>query len=326
MARQVPQWWLGVQYWYGTVEMRIDDVKGGVDAAEQALGLAEQRIAALEGDLKEERLARQALEGYLKEAVARITCLELQGGKMQLAGVATSPVSQQQSNASGQGGSSSSAAAVAVSQPPPQPPSCPSSPAPAPAGSPAQQHQHLRTLPCSSCRGAELACPVCDKGMVFEADSAEVRWYFAETNRTLNSYFTYGDVAVSGAKFPQSSLEGSLFLGADGEFQRKTFRALIQGLNAEQFEMVFHRTNSGAHCILAVRCLACNYCCSLAFSKWNTMAYGDLRVSLSRWLGTGAQEVPGSACYVVGQQALFSDARQRQLRTAVGAPVNCLDQ
>ena len=87
--------------------------------------------------------------------------------------------------------------------------------------------------------------------------------------------------------------------------------------------MVFHRTNTGAHGLLAVRCLACNDCCSLAFSKWNTMAYGDLRVSLSRWLGTGAQEVPGSACYVVGQQALFSDAQKRQLRTAVGAPVDC---
>ena len=180
MARQAPQWWLGVQDWYGTVEIRIDDVKGGVGAAEQALGLAEQRIAALEGDLKEERLARQALEGYLKEAVARITCLELQGGKLQLAGVATSAVSQQQSNASGQGGSSSSAAAVAVSQPPPQPPSCPSSPAPAPAGSPAQQHQHLRTLPCPSCRGAELVCPVCDQGMVFAVDSTEVSWHVAE--------------------------------------------------------------------------------------------------------------------------------------------------
>jgi hypothetical protein len=139
-------------------------------------------------------------------------------------------------------------------------------------------------------------------------------------------YFTYADIAVGGAKFPQSSLEGSLFLGADGEFQRKTFRALIQGLNAEQIEMVLQRTNSKAHCIFAGKCLKCNYCCSLAFSKWNEKAYGDLRDSLCRWLGKGAQEVPGSACYVVGQQALFSDARQRQLRTAVGAPVNCLDQ
>ena len=158
------------------------------------------------------------------------------------------------------------------------------------------------------------------------ADSAQISWHFVRVGRTLISYFTYGDITVNAATLQnnaQSSLEGSLFLGADGTFSNKVFKALILGLNANQLEMVYHRTLSKLHCVLAVRCLECNYCCSLAFSKHKNDPRKDLRGSFARWLGVDVKEVPSSACYVHGQQALFGDAQRGAVRTAVGAPVEC---
>ena len=166
----------------------------------------------------------------------------------------------------------------------------------------------------------DLVCPVCDLDLFFNSDWAAISWFFVPAGRTLLSYFTYGDIEVTSDSLysgVQSSLEGTLFLAADGTFSNAVFKALTRSLEASQLEMVYHCTNSRSHCVLGVRCLGCGYCCSLAFSKHNREAWPKLRSSLARWLGVQEQDVAGSACYVSGMHQVFRDA---VVRNAVGVP------
>lgn len=166
-----------------------------------------------------------------------------------------------------------------------------------------------RQSPCPNCRGVELVCPVCDKDWYFDTDYAEINWHFIPEDRTLLSYYTYGDISVTADKLhssSQSSMEGTLFLGAHGRFSDTVFKVLTRSLLADQIELIFHCTNSKAHNVLGVRCLTCNYACSIAFSKHNQEAYPRLRGSLARWLGVEEDDVAGSGCYVVAMKNILS--------------------
>ena len=170
--------------------------------------------------------------------------------------------------------------------------------------------QQRRPSPCPSCRAETLACPIVDSDLLFSQDNAEIAWHFAEEGRSLVSYFTYKDIQISAAQMEgptQSSMLGTLFVGAGGEFSTAVFKILERALRARppQLEVIYHCSLSRSNCVLGVRCLECGYCCSLAFSKAGTRHWQDLRGSLGRWLGVKQAEVPGSACYVHGQNAIL---------------------
>ena len=129
----------------------------------------------------------------------------------------------------------------------------------------------------------------------------------------------YGDIALKRIEdSKRSSMEGTFFLGADGAFTNNVMRALKMGLSNGELEVCYHVTNSKTHNIMAVRCLHCNYCCSIAYSKHAEGATRRMRGSLARWLGVNNTERDGSACYATGQQNLF--AAVRQLRNGARAP------
>ena len=300
--------------WYGTVEVRVDDLKNRLNVTEQRLAEFRDEVERLwEGPDAAAAEQMTRLDSALEKAAAAATDAAAAAAGADAA-CRSSGSGGRDRNASGGGGNSSSAAPAAVSQ--------------QQAVVLVSQQQAMvpvrgRTPPCPKCRGMELVCPVCDRDMLFLTDYAQISWGFVNAARTLISYFTYADITVNAATLQNSALsspEASLYLGADGTFSIKVLNVLILGLSANHLEMVYHRTLSNAYCVLAVRCLECNYCCSLAFSKHNKDAWKDLCGSLARWLGVDVKEVPSSACYVHGQQALFGDAQRGAVRTAVGAP------
>ena len=162
---------------------------------------------------------------------------------------------------------------------------------------------------CPNCRDAPLSCPVCDEGMFWDEHYAEIRWHFIpSTHKGLEVFFTYADVRLMGIdENKKSSMEGTLFLGADGQFSNSVIRILRAGLTDGKLELIFHLSKTRLNNIIACRCLHCNYCCSIVWSqKHNLDALTRMRGSLARWLGVEQPERTGSACYVSGAAALFS--------------------
>ena len=128
--------------------------------------------------------------------------------------------------------------------------------------------------------------------------------------KDLVSFYTYGNIALNPMTLysNQSSMEGTLFLGASGNFIGEVFKVLANSLDANQLELVYHCTLSKCHCVMGVRCLSCNFACTIGFSKHTPQHWPALRSSLARWLGVQVEDVPGPHCWVTGQYAMLRNA------------------
>ena len=264
--------------------------------------------ADLKGVMEENRRLREPLENRFHLVAARnpsmrVTPLEAVPELTELSTSAwsTSAGSQPASVAAEQ---QPTPAAAIEEPPPPPPPLGPTPPAvkqPPPApGLKVVPYRASRAHPCPRCRhangGPPPSCDVADIDWNFNRDWAEVSWQEGPAyGRHLLELFQYQDTEYNHARFENSGrtrIEHSVLHGASGRFAGNVLAVLERALKDDSVEMVFHRTNTGRYCCLALMCKQCRFAFSLQMGKPDEMRDNArlLRTSLARWLGVAVPD------------------------------------
>ena len=150
---------------------------------------------------------------------------------------------------------------------------------------------------CPSCRATTAgdsipSCPLPE--WVFDVDYAQCDWGRRIDDSPLVQLFDYGEsvaMASSTSWIWETAIRQNLFSeGVDQSFTDSCMNRIIGGIKTGNLDGVWHRTKSGAHMVLALRCTKCNFIISV--QTCSAQKYDEarrnmipLQLALGHWLG-----------------------------------------